>query len=360
MPFSYSRAAIGLLGLMSGFAWAQTENRCADAQRALEVIVKEYPEKAIDTLASHVRGNVDCAGPLVASAITASQASDELVAELVTAAVRAAPEKAVVIAESAIVAAPSASDEVAEVVQVILGDCQSIGEDVGISIGRNRERLLVVLEDALRRHGNCACEIVSAAVGAANGSEAVVSQIVEVSVTVKPSLAAEISECAVVAAPKMASAVQVGLDRALKDSRRGPGALPAAAEATYPDSEAQAGAVSAAPTTASVDESPVADSSREGYGKSGTGKGKGKGKDEPAPPVTEDEEEEDWGWDWIHWGNLGGNGGAVYMIVPSGGVIPPGVAPPLSPSDPEFPKKYDPKYDPKDDPKDDLKSDPKK
>ena len=332
MYLSTPRVVIGLLGLLSGLVGAQTENRCAAAQRALEVVIKEYPDKAVETLISHVRGNADCAGPLVSSAIAASQADDEMVAELVTAAVRAAPEKAVAIAESAILAAPTASDEVAEVVQVILGDCQSIGEDVAISIGRNRERLLIVIEDALRRHSNCACEIVSAAVRAANGSEAVIAQIVETAVTVKPAQAAEIAECAMVAAPQMASAVQAGLDGALKDSSRGPGALPAAAE-SLPDSEEVEERATEAPERTYSDGTSAASVSPPGDGEERPGYGKnGSGKNEVVPvPVKKEEEEEEWGWDWIHWGNIGGNGGAVYMIVPSGGIIPPGI--PLSPSD---------------------------
>lgn len=341
MLFPGPRFLLSLLVLSCGIAFAQSQDQtgdnCAAARRSLEAIIKEFPEQAVETLVSHVRADTACAGPLVESAIVVSEASDELVAELVTAAVRAAPEKAVIIAESAIAAAPSASDEVADVIQTVLGDCQSIAEDVTISIARNRDRLLVILEDALRRHGNCTCEVVSAAVRAAEGSGAVISQIVEVAVTLKPSLAAEISECASAAAPGQIAAVQQGLDRALKETARGPGALPAAA-----DTEEAEEKFEPEPDVVDADEASAGARSQgkgaraESYGKEAPesrGKearyGKGKGK------VVEEEEEE-WEWDWIHWGAWNGHGGAVYLIAPSGGIVPPGVFEPVSPSDPKI------------------------
>ncbi len=224
----------------AGVVGAQNETRCSEAQRELEAVIREYPEKAAENLANHARRRPDCAGSLVESAIAASQASDELVAQMVKAAVGVSPTKAVVIAERAIASAPSASDEVAIVVQEILGDCDSIAEDVTISIGRNQDRLLVVLEDALRAHGNCVCEIVSAAVRAADGSQPVISQVVELAVTVKPAMAAEISECASAAAPSLVAAVQEGLDRALSDQARGENALPAQVEVEQVEEQREA------------------------------------------------------------------------------------------------------------------------
>ncbi|MFT5189292.1 MAG: hypothetical protein ACI9DF_004423 [Verrucomicrobiales bacterium] len=350
-----SRILFLLLGFSPAIALAQSDGQCASAQRALESVVREHPERVVETLTSAVRGNRGCAGQLIESAIKASEASDELVAKLVTAAVRSAPDKAVVIAESAIAAAPSASDEVADVVQTVLGDCRSIAEDVSISIGRNKERLLLVLEDALRSHGNCTCEIVSSAVRAAGGSRSVISQVVETSVALKPSMAAEISECAGAAAPKQIAAVQEGLDRALSDSSRGPGALPAAAEVSE-DFLAQDATVTANPASGLAEEmavvsespqpTPVTNtaSSGQSYGKQSYGYGKGYGKGQ-TQEVAE-EENDGWGWDWIQWGGLGGvgaNGGAVYLISPSGGVVPPGELAPLSPSDPKIDDKIEDK-----------------
>ena len=338
---------VGLLGLTAHFASAQSGLACAAAQRTLEQTIREYPEKAVATLTTALRGNLACAGPLTESAISASDASDELVAKLVAAAVRAAPDKAVVIAESAIAASPSASDEVADVVQTVLGDCSSIAEDVSIAISRNKGRLIVVLEDALRSHGNCACEIVFAAVKAAGGSKSVIAQIVETSVTLKPNMAAEISECASAAAPRQLAAVQEGLDRALSDASRGPGALPAAAEVDDTQSDAgergiTVGANPGEEVGATAESAPAstyqyADSSVEsqGYGKNGTigyGKNSKQGEGAAQPAAEEKPEADDWGWDWINWGS-GGGGAPVYLIAPSGGLVPPGELVPLSPAD---------------------------
>ena len=349
MLLTSPRIFVFLFGLSPMLAVAQSDGQCASAQRALESVIREHPERAVESLSSALRGNPGCAGQLVESAVKASEASDELVAKLVTAAVRSAPDKAVVIAESAIAVAPSASDEVADVVQTVLGDCHSIAEDVSISIGRNKERLLIVLEDALRSHGNCSCEIVGAAIRAAGGSRSVIAQIVETSVNLKPALAAEISECASAAAPDQIAAVQEGLDRALSDTHRGPGALPAAAagdELVSGEATVTTNTTDLAEEMAAVSvEQPgqVEGAAPEGYGKDGQSYGKNSGYGKSRTEVVPEKEADDgWGWDWIHWGGLGGvgaNGGAVYLISPSGGVVPPGELVPLSPSDPKIDEK---------------------
>lgn len=344
----HTQLVVGLLSLTAHYALAQSGLACTAAQQSLEQTIREYPEKAVATLTSALRGNLTCAGPLIESAITASDASDELVARLVAAAVRAAPDKAVVIAESAIAASPSASDEVADVVQTVLGDCSSIAEDVSISIERHRGRLIVILEDALRSHGNCSCEVVSAAVKAAGGSKSVIAQIVETSVTLKPAMAAEISECASAAAPRQLAAVQEGLDRALSDASRGPGSLPAAAEVNdaqlavdesgitlgaNPGEEVRSVQESAPATT--YQDAP---SEGQGYGKNAQvsyGKNSKQGYGKVPPSAVEKPEVDDWGWDWVNWGSAGGGGAPVYLIAPSGGLVPPGELVPLSPSDPK-------------------------
>ncbi len=321
--------------LVFATAYGQDVTSCLAAQRQLEASVKDQPNRASELLASAVRDNPGCASALVGSAIIAAEASDEMVAQLVSAAVKASPGQAVAIAESAIVASPSSSDKVASVVQTVLGDCDSIAEDVGISIRKNRERLLVILEDALKSHGNCACEIVKVAVQAAGGSSSIVSQVVQTAVTVEPTRAAEISECAVAAAPSLATAIQGGLDRALSDSGRGPGSMAAElADDSSPYREESA-VVSASPSTTTQYASSYGKGNGErGYGKSGYGKGGGHGVEsgnegsDPREP-----------WSWADWGGFGGRAGSpggVYLIAPAGGIVPPGeVAVPISPTDPK-------------------------
>ncbi len=341
------RSALFSLVSVASLTHIHADDRCAAAQRTLEFAIKEHPENAVSGLTAAIKSNQSCAGPLVESAVRASEASDELVAKLVAAAVRAAPDRAVVIAESAIAVAPSASDEVAQVVQTVLGDCSSIAEDVANSIGRDKGRLLVVLEDALRSHGNCTCEIVGAAVKAAGGSSTVISQVVETAIILKPTLAAEISECASAAAPRQIAAVQKGLDRALADANRGQGALPAAvevgeegvneiSETPVPSPEVSDRAAAASAEELFAYESPESQPTESsGYGKNaGYGKNYGKNYGKTTPYETQEEPEDDWGWDWIHWGGHGFGAGGVYMITPSGGLVPPGELVPLSPSSP--------------------------
>ena len=92
--------------------------------------------------------------------------------------------------------------------------------------------MLVILEDSLRSYSNCACKIVTSVIRAADSNNSVITQIIETAVKAAPSKAAEISECAVAAAaaPKAIAAIQKGLDHAVSDAERGPGALAAEAE----------------------------------------------------------------------------------------------------------------------------------
>ena len=326
------------------------QSGCAEAQRALEATIRDRPETARESLANAVRLSPTCASELVTSAIVASEASDVLVAKLVESAVRASPRSAIAIAESAIAASPSSSDKVADVVQQVLGDCDSVAEDVALSLRQSPGKILVVLEDSLRAHQNCTCEIVSSVVKGANGNAQTIRQIVELSVTLVPTKAAEVSECALKAAPGSANAIQVGLDSALSDSQRGEGALAAALE---PEPEmidrktSQETEATILPNTVSSNE-PSYDTSEKpqlvkSYGKgNGEGYGKNSKRGSLAMPESSDS------GSWIPWGGAAPNAAPVYLIAPSGGLIPPGdVLVPMSPSDPKIDDKdkKDDEYD---------------
>ena len=257
-------------------------------------------------------------------------------AKLVSAAVQDASGQAVAIAESAISVSPSASDEIAEVVQKVLGDCDSIAEDVSISIDRNRKRMLVILEDSLRSYSNCACKIVTSVIRAAGSNNSVITQIIETAVKAAPSKAAEISECAVAAAPKAIAAIQKGLDHAVSDAERGPGAH--AAEAEIGQVEDISLQVSQSEGDLDSNQDSEQSSSQTSYGEHGIQSSGKNGHEKNGSFKKEPEPENEQRWDWIPWG-VAGTG--VYLIAPAGGVVPPGELVPLSPSDPKLDDKND-------------------
>lgn len=303
---------------------AQTPG-CQSAQDRLKEMLQLTPDASVTALENAVRASPECAGSLVSTAISATTASDEMISRLVGTALRIAPSQVVSIAESAITASPNSSDAVAKIVQEVMGNCETIGEDLEKTIKRAPERLLVVLEDALRTQENCVCEIVRTVISAANGDEALIRQAVAVAVNVAPSKAAEISECATAEAPSHAAAVQAGIEEALVDSDRGPGALAAAAEPLKDQKQSVEDSYEEiVPPNASV-----------GYGKgNGEHAGYGKNASMGKNPTTQPPAESAPSW---YGSAVSPNAAPVYLIAPSSVPYrPPGESTPLSPSDPKI------------------------
>lgn len=96
-----------------------------------------------------------------------------------------------------------------------IDDCAAVGRKVKSAVAKDPTKVLVIVEDSLTAHPDCACEIVKGAIVGAEADNDLVKQIVITAVTSAQEKAAEIAECAVHAAPDAAKAVKAGLEAAL-------------------------------------------------------------------------------------------------------------------------------------------------
>ena len=78
--------------------------------------------------------------------------------------------------------------------------CDNIAKDVSTAVAKDPAKVLMIVEDALVINENCACEVVKAAIVAANADKSTVQQIVQTALAVAPKMAAVINECANAAA----------------------------------------------------------------------------------------------------------------------------------------------------------------
>jgi hypothetical protein len=77
--------------------------------------------------------------------------------------------------------------------------CAEVSADVTTAVSKDPSKVLMIVEDALVINETCACEIVKAAITAANADEALKQQIVQTAIAVAPKMSAIIAECAGVA-----------------------------------------------------------------------------------------------------------------------------------------------------------------
>ena len=96
-----------------------------------------------------------------------------------------------------------------------IDDCAAVGRKVKSAVEKEPTTVLVIVEDALTAHPDCACEIVKGAILGSEADNDLVKEIVITAVTTAETKAAEIAECAVAAAPDAAKAVKAGLEQAL-------------------------------------------------------------------------------------------------------------------------------------------------
>ncbi len=90
-------------------------------------------------------------------------------------------------------------------------DCDRVGEKTSAAIEKNPSEMLVVVSDMISKNEGCVCEIVKAAIEATGGDKEQVRQIVVTAVSASATKAAEITECALAAAPGAASEIRAGL-----------------------------------------------------------------------------------------------------------------------------------------------------
>jgi len=160
----------------------------------------------------------------------------------------------------------------------------------GMTVYSEVASVTATLEAALKAKASCACETVTSVIEAtgadAKDKKALIEAIVETAITAIPEQTATITECAVAAAPAHASAIENVLNKVF----------------------------------ASQDKDYLGeDSSKNGYSKQSYGKGEGEVVD-----TTEVEPEGDFPAYALP--------APVYLIAPSGGIVPPGNFTTVSPS----------------------------
>ena len=80
-------------------------------------------------------------------------------------------------------------------------NCDKIAQDVRESVTKQPSKVLMIVEDALVINESCACEIIKAAITAANADTPMVKKIVETAVAVAPKMTPIIVECSNAVAP---------------------------------------------------------------------------------------------------------------------------------------------------------------
>jgi hypothetical protein len=85
--------------------------------------------------------------------------------------------------------------------------CDEIAQDVRAAVSKDPSKVLMIVEDALVINETCACEIIKAAITAANADTEMVQQIVQTGLAVAPKMSAIIAECAASVAPGSGEAI---------------------------------------------------------------------------------------------------------------------------------------------------------
>ena len=104
----------------------------------------------------------------------------------------------------------------------VVSDCAAVGREVRASVVKNPANLLPIVRKTLTANEDCACEVVRAAILAVESDPDLVRDIVITALMTAESRAAEIAECAVIAAPDSASAVKSALYAVLGDTPTDP------------------------------------------------------------------------------------------------------------------------------------------
>lgn len=79
--------------------------------------------------------------------------------------------------------------------------CDEIAKEVSAAVTKDPAKVLMIVEDALVINETCACEVVKAAILAANADKSTVQQIVQTALAVAPKMSAVINECANAVSP---------------------------------------------------------------------------------------------------------------------------------------------------------------
>jgi len=105
----------------------------------------------------------------------------------------------------------------------VAADCETVGAKVKKDIAKTPEKVLVIVDAAISKNESCACEVVKAAIEAADAQEnsVLVREIVVTAVTAAQGMAATITECAFAASPSSASEIKAGLSEVFEGAKGG-------------------------------------------------------------------------------------------------------------------------------------------
>ena len=103
------------------------------------------------------------------------------------------------------------------------GDCESVGASVKKDVAKTPSKVLVIVDEAISKNESCACEIVKAAIEAADAKKngELVREIVVTAANAAQGMAATIAECAVAVSPSSASEIKSGLSEVFEGASGG-------------------------------------------------------------------------------------------------------------------------------------------
>ena len=96
-------------------------------------------------------------------------------------------------------------------------DCEKVSAEFASAVASKPDQLLTLVAEAVAKNETCACEVVQAAIKSVDADKAKVGDIVFTAVSVAPTMATTITECAVAAAPNATSEIKAALKSALSD-----------------------------------------------------------------------------------------------------------------------------------------------
>ncbi|MGI9239706.1 MAG: hypothetical protein ACR2RV_02835 [Verrucomicrobiales bacterium] len=102
-------------------------------------------------------------------------------------------------------------------------DCETVGASVKKDVAKTPSKVLVIVDEAISKNESCACEIVKAAIEAADAKKdgALVREIVVTAVNSAQGMAATIAECAVAVSPSSAAEIKSGLSEVFEGASGG-------------------------------------------------------------------------------------------------------------------------------------------
>ncbi|MFT4546534.1 MAG: hypothetical protein ACI9MB_000476, partial [Verrucomicrobiales bacterium] len=103
------------------------------------------------------------------------------------------------------------------------GDCDTVGDQVKKAVAKTPSKVLVIVDETISKNESCACEIVKAAIEAADAKKngALVREIVVTAVNAAQGMAATIAECAVAVSPSSAADIKSGLSEVFEGAKSG-------------------------------------------------------------------------------------------------------------------------------------------